>query len=300
MKKYRIMTFDGGGIRGALSATLLKKLDERCPKLIENTDLFAGTSTGSFIALGLAYGLSPKELISLYSVRNCRFIFNPKYPELFRPKYNNKNLKKVLSKVFPQNLKLKDLKHKVLISSFRLIGEKDGSWGPKFYSNYEGSDTSNAYVIDVAMCSSAAPIYFPSYKKHIDGGVIANNPSLAAISIARDTKGGNQKLDNICLLSIGTGFNSEKIKTDTSKWGAFEWTLYLEPSYPLLSILLDGNMETDTYYSYQLLGNRYFRLNPKITHSISLDDYNKIPYLIYLSEKFNLNNTINWIENNWF
>ncbi|SHH13137.1 patatin-like phospholipase family protein [Tepidibacter thalassicus] len=299
MTKYRIMTFDGGGVRGALSATLLKRLDEQLPDLIKKTDLFAGTSTGSFIALGLAFGLTPKELVELYSVRNCRFIFNSKYPELFRPRYNNKNLKRVLSKIFPKNLKLKDLKRKVVIPSFQLVGDNGEEWGPKFYSNFLDSDTKNAYVIDVALCSSAAPIYFPSYKNHIDGGIIANNPSLAAIAIARDKKGANQKLDNIYMLSIGTGFNSSKIMSDTTTWGVFEWTLQQDPPYPLLNIFFDGNMETDSYYSYQLLRNKYFRLNPKISKIVDLDDWSKIPYLTSLAEEYNIISVVDWVKKNW-
>ena len=62
MSKYRIITFDGGGIRGALSITLLKRLYEKLPYVIRTTNLFAGTSTGSFSALGLANGLKPVDI----------------------------------------------------------------------------------------------------------------------------------------------------------------------------------------------------------------------------------------------
>ena len=48
---YRILSCDGGGIRGVITAKLLQALD---PSVIKNIDLFAGTSTGSIIALGLA------------------------------------------------------------------------------------------------------------------------------------------------------------------------------------------------------------------------------------------------------
>src|SRR5262245_9236130 len=51
---YRILSCDGGGIRGVITAKLLQALD---PSVIKNIDLFAGTSTGSIIALGLASGV---------------------------------------------------------------------------------------------------------------------------------------------------------------------------------------------------------------------------------------------------
>ena len=56
MTRYRIMTFDGGGVRGSLMATLVKRLVDQFPKLLEQVDLFAGTSTGSVVALTLASG----------------------------------------------------------------------------------------------------------------------------------------------------------------------------------------------------------------------------------------------------
>lgn len=55
---YRILSFDGGGIRGLVTLALLKRLEAKIPNLITGADLFAGTSTGGIIALGLAAGNS--------------------------------------------------------------------------------------------------------------------------------------------------------------------------------------------------------------------------------------------------
>ncbi len=299
MQKYRIMTFDGGGIRGALTAHLLKKLDEKFPQMIKNTNLFAGTSTGSFIALGLAYGLSCKDLIDLYSMKYTKYIFSPKYPEMLRPKYNNEHLKHVLTSIFPRNLRLKDLKHQVLIPTFSINEGYSGDWGPIFYNNFPHSPTKDAYVIDVALSSSAAPVYFSSNHNHIDGGVIANNPSTAAIAMARDENGGNQSIEDMYLLSIGTGFNIYKIKKDTTYWGALEWFFHKNPSFPLLNILFDGGTEANEYFSKQLLRENYFRLNPKLNKGVALDDYTKIPYLLSVAEKFDMNSVFNWVETKW-
>ncbi|MEI6243359.1 MAG: patatin-like phospholipase family protein [Chlamydiota bacterium] len=61
---FHILTFDGGGIRGAFTAQILAMLDEELD-FLKDVDLFAGTSTGSIIAYGLAYGLTPKKLVEL-------------------------------------------------------------------------------------------------------------------------------------------------------------------------------------------------------------------------------------------
>lgn len=301
MPKFRIMTFDGGGVRGALTAVLLKRLQHVFPQLLNTTNFFAGTSTGSFIALGLASGISPEQLVNLYSEENCKFIFTPPHLEVFRPKYDNTHLKETLLQVFPENMRLKELVgHRVLVPSFAVTGPMGGPWRPVFYNNFPNSPTQNEKVIDVALSSSAAPVYFPSYNKHIDGGVFANNPSTAAIALAVDTEAGNQKLDEVVLLSLGTGFSPLTIKADTTHWGAFEWALYPSPPIPILSVLFDGVVEADSYFSSRILGDHYFRLNPILSTTVGLDEYEKIPQLIELAEEVDLKPVINWIRNNWF
>lgn len=298
MMKYRIMSFDGGGIRGALTVTLLKRLLESCPELIKRCHMFAGTSTGSFIALGLAYGLSVDRLVQLYSPETGRYIFTPRYLELIRPKYDNHHLKEVLLSVFPEDLCLRDLERYVVIPAFRITGNESGRWAPVFFNNFPGSDTLDVHVVDAALASSAAPVYFPSYYGYIDGGVVANNPGTAAVTIARDA--GGQNVDDICMLSLGTGDSPNQITADTTTWGAIEWALYPGPSFPILTVLLDGVVEVDTRFSRRLLGKKYFRLNPEITDSVPLDAYHKIPSLVSIAKKFDISPAVHWIEEYWF
>src|SRR5213594_5028603 len=66
---YRILSMDGGGIRGLYAAVLLDRLTREVPTLVERVDLVAGTSTGGIIALGLAHGLAPADLVALYRDR---------------------------------------------------------------------------------------------------------------------------------------------------------------------------------------------------------------------------------------
>ena len=68
MSSYRILSLDGGGIRGLLTTILLQRIGEKLESdsWLQKTDLLAGTSTGGLIALGLAKGLSLPELRSLY------------------------------------------------------------------------------------------------------------------------------------------------------------------------------------------------------------------------------------------
>ena len=75
---YRVLACDGGGIRGVITARLLQALD---PSVLDNIDLFAGTSTGSIIALGLASGVPIDTIVELYSSQECcSQIFQPYLP----------------------------------------------------------------------------------------------------------------------------------------------------------------------------------------------------------------------------
>ena len=302
---YRILSFDGGGIRGILTATLLKRLEEKHPKLIENTDLFVGSSVGSFIALALANGISLHEIIRLFSVPNSKKIFEKRRRfYLFRPKYSNKPLKKLLSQLFSDSLRLKDLPKNVVITSFKLYCEDTGDWEPVFFNNFPSSKNKYETVVSAALSSSAAPIYFPSYNNHIDGGIIVNNPDTAAISFAAGRNGANRKLKDIVLLSFGTGYNPLKITSDTANWGLAQWAYSFRPKlsnpkYPILDILTDGVVESDTFFSSQLLQDRYFRLNPRLFEQIKLDDYEKIPTLIDLANQVDLAQASSFVKTYW-
>src|SRR6478736_643543 len=75
---FNVLTCDGGGIRGVITARLLQALDR---SVLDNIDLFAGTSTGSIIALGLASGVPIDTIVELYSSQNaCSKIFQPYLP----------------------------------------------------------------------------------------------------------------------------------------------------------------------------------------------------------------------------
>lgn len=297
---YRILAFDGGGVRGALTAALLQRLADEFPSLLATTDLFAGTSAGSFLALGLASGHSPAEVANLFSPDHGRFIFTPKFPPLVRPKHGNKRLTAVLRAVFPSELRLRDLARGVLALSFRVIGPRGGSWRPVYFNNYPRSLTGDEPVLDVAVASSAAPIYFPSFGDHRDGGGGANNPSTAAIAVAADAQAGQQKLADIALLSLGTGFSPLRLTADRAQGGALQWALCSNPPLPLLSVLTDGVIAADTPYSSQLLGDRCHRLNPELPESIALDDHGRIPDLIALAKAVDLAPTADWLHRHWF
>ena len=294
---FNILSFDGGGLRGTLSIHLLKKLQNLSPNIIKTTNMISGTSTGSLIALGLAYGLSAEEISNLYSKENIEYIFDKSYSQIARPKYDNDHLKEVLLRIFPENLKLKDLGKLVIIPAFYL-GDENNSWKAMFYNNIPNSPTEDFRVVDVAMASSAAPVFFPTYERNIDGGIIATDPRLASIIYSIDKTLG-KSMENIRLLSFGTGYYYNSIKQDTSNWGAIDWVVSKDPDLPIISVTLEGNAQVSQIFSKKLLQDNYYRLNPRMNRDISMDDVKAVDYLTKLAKEYDMTECVSWINDKW-
>ncbi|HZL37762.1 MAG TPA: patatin-like phospholipase family protein [Tepidisphaeraceae bacterium] len=293
---YRILTFDGGGILGIYSARLLHHLVNAYPNLLPNTDLLAGTSTGGIICLGLANGMSPDALVSLYQA-NGNAIFDRSWLHdigdlggLSGAHYDNRNLESIVCKTFGQT-KLGDLQKKVLVPSFDLDNSQDPwsnpaapgfvrTWKPKFFHNFPGPDSDGEQLAaDVAMRTSAAPTYFPTYQHYIDGGVVANNPSMSALAQALDPGTGNQRLADISLLSIGTGINSQYVAGHNLDWGVAHW------ASTLASLMISGVAGVADYQCARLLGPRYLRVDPVLPAPWKMDDVGDVAAMIAAADK---------------
>lgn len=198
-KAFKILSIDGGGIKGLYSASVLSKLEKVSGKKSGDCfDLICGTSTGGLIALGLAAGKDAKDLVSLYyekgnkifptsKWRFCRFlqrsIFHTITQTFLFGKYSSKSLEKHLKETFGE-LKLGELNNLVCIPSYNLT-----SGMPRMfkYPHKEGGffKDKEIPVLDAALATSAAPTYFPIHEYndtlYIDGGVWANNPSLSGL-----------------------------------------------------------------------------------------------------------------------
>src|SRR5713101_8997211 len=231
---YRILSVDGGGIRGLYAAVLLDRLTREVPILVDRVDLVAGTSTGGIIALGLAHDLAPADLVALYRDR-AKEIFDDSWLDdlkdlggLTGADYDNDKLKAVLEGVFGKKTRLKQLKKRVLVPTFDLDNESPAPckrmWKPKFFHNFPGPDSDGKeLVVDVALRTSAAPSFFPVYQGYADGGVFANNPAMAALAQALEPTTGKQNLADVILLSLGTGRGNQFITTQDADWGWVQW-----------------------------------------------------------------------------
>ena len=306
MATYRILTFDSGGIKGLFSATLLGRVVENHPDLIKNTDLIAGTSTGGIIALGLAAGLTPQQLAELYRDRGPEIFDDSFWDDLIDlgkavgADYSQKKLRSELEDRLGRNTTLGDLNKRVLIPTFDLdspeTGKRPRAWKPKFFHNFPGRDSDREEsVVDVALRTSAAPTYFPAYQGYIDGGVVANNPSMAAVAQAIDKRAGKQKLQNVVVLSIGTGLEPKYIATRRKHldWGWTQW------ARPLIALMISGMTGVADFQCKQLLGDSYRRLDSVFDRGVDLDDVEPrtLDYLVEEATAVRITGVLRWLEN---
>lgn len=236
-KPFKILSIDGGGIKGLYSAKVIEHLEEKynC-SASDRFDMICGTSTGGLIALGLSLKIPAKEISQFYE-KNGKAIFPYRTmlggiirQTLWRGKYSDKPLRAALEKIFGDK-KLADLQNLVCIPTYSLTDARP--WVFK-YDHKEGKldRDSKALCVDVALATSAAPTYFPlaeidyyDHKQFIDGGVWANNPTMVGVIEALTYFVGKDKqFDSIQVLSVSslnnTGGKPVGLKRDRSfiKW----------------------------------------------------------------------------------
>lgn len=215
-KTFKILSIDGGGIKGLYSSTILEHFEEKYDCSITNHfDMLCGTSTGGLIALALSLGIPAKTISNFYKEKgnlifpNVLFI-NSLKQVLWGGKYSDRNLRESLTEIFGNN-KIEKSKNLLCIPTYTYTDAKP--WVFK-YDHKEGNlDRDNkARYVDVALATSAAPTFFPlceidyyDKKQFIDGGVWANNPTLVGLCEAlRYFVGKGKDYHEIKLLSISS------------------------------------------------------------------------------------------------
>lgn len=321
-RNYAIITCDGGGIRGLVTAILLHDLVAGHPDLLANVSLFAGTSTGGIISIGLARGVPPSKLVHLYR-NQCSTIFQryspstaapssrlqaltsklsldvcSEFPGLCYVKYTNTGLKTLLSALLGDKTLNDLLPTGVLVTTFVMSDSSGDPWGPLALSNLPKSQLGATALVDAAMSTGAAPIYFPPHELPgsptrwcADGGLFANNPSAYALTNVLSSgvlELQNKTASDVRLLSLGTGQTVDTVPssfmTEPFDWGAWAWLfpfpLPPQPSLPLLAALFDGQAQlADVETGYLLSADQYRRANVTLTESASLDDCSSIGML---------------------
>lgn len=233
----RVLSIDGGGMRGLYTATCLHNLEalfrkqrkENAPLDIGKAfDLITGTSTGAIIACALACGLEPIKIANLYEEHASAIFPRPVPPGLGREliwqlmrrprmiEAGEKALRNALSETF-QDTTLGDVyTHRNIalsIPAINMLDYKMWVFKTAHCKGTRGLDDQMS-LVDACMASTAAPVYrslayVPARgDNHMfaDGGLAANNPTLIALvdalDLASQREGANGT--DIEIYSIGT------------------------------------------------------------------------------------------------
>jgi len=230
---FRILSIDGGGIRGIFPAAVLAELEKRFlggASIANHFDMIAGTSTGGIIALALAHGLTAQQALDIYLERGER-IFPPadglsKMQRIirwvFKPKHDQTVFKDQLLRIFGDKV-LDDAVTRLVIPSFEGRHGEPFLYKTPHHPDYQ-KDRHKKFAY-VALHTTAAPSYYPGVDDDgyimIDGGIWANNPvmnalvdALACFDVARE---------DIRILSLGTGDSTFTVGERARRGGIKEW-----------------------------------------------------------------------------
>jgi uncharacterized protein len=205
MSRFRILSIDGGGIKGVFPAAFLAHIEGTLGGAPVSSffDLIAGTSTGGIIALALGLGLRAGEVLEFYE-RHGAAIFPRKSPWwLLGPaKYETAPLRCALEKTLGSK-RLGDSNRRLIIPSFNATTGRihifKTAHHPRLQMDFK------VPAVEVALATSAAPVFFPPHRSgqevmFIDGGIWANNPMGLAVTEAISMLG--RSGDELDVLSI--------------------------------------------------------------------------------------------------
>jgi patatin-like phospholipase/acyl hydrolase len=299
-KIIRILSIDGGGIRGVIPGQILVALEEKLKnatsdentRIADHFDLIAGTSTGGILTCAYLCPapdnnnkstrpkFTAREVVNLYLERGGEIFDIPLKHKLksaggkLDEKYPFEMLESALADYFGDT-RLSQLLKPCLISSYDIKRRQAHFFTQHDAKKKQGWDF---LVRDVARATSAAPTFFECSKvwseTHIsypliDGGVFVNNPAMCAYAEVHNKY--KVAAERMALLSIGTGFEKKSYNYDKAKdWGLIGWIR------PLLSIMMSGVSEVVDYQLRQVFSSvkassQYLRINTEFPNNVDPD-----------------------------
>lgn len=290
MNPFRILSLDGGGIRGAFSAAVLARLEEQTGRsVVDHFDLITGTSTGGIIALGLALGLPAAQIREFYRTHGADIFPNTGFVQrwsallrqLFAPKRSRARLEAALRAVFG-NRKVSEARCRLVLPTYDAVAGR--IYLLKTAHLMPPPPEQEAEAVHWALATSAAPTYFPasSFPLHpgvsyVDGGVWANNPVMVGLVEAVHFLG--QRPEQLDILSIGTVSEPFSISQGRRQGGILSWNA------ALINLFMRGQAEAALVQAQLLTGKRVHRIDVQVSPGrFSLDDSRAVEDLVALGE----------------
>ena len=256
VKRIKILSIDGGGVRGVIPITILEYIERITNrKIFDIFDHFVGTSTGGILSIMLSQGLDLEVIKDFYFGADCKKIFTANFirnPLIY--KYPSSAIEGVLRKTIGEGSFSEAKKpctvtfYDTVTSTAKIISSTDKS-ASKFKS------------WECARATSAAPTYFEPFSFNnmvaIDGGMFANNPTFCGYIEARKIFG---KDCEFIILSLGTGVsNSPSLANKIKNFTLLDWGMNL------FDLTSDGYSDTVAYAMNELAEvDSHYRFTPII------------------------------------
>lgn len=316
VKKFTILSIDGGGIRGIIPSIFLASLKDILEQkglkqpFHQIFNLMAGTSTGGIISLALSVplyrnshgslytpegGIVPQRLPELYeTLANRAFPGNNQLVrktirQIFTSRYSAASLHAILAELLG-NCTVKNALTNVLLTAFDMK-----SMQPVFMKKRTpeagGETDPDFFMVDAALATSAVPTYFPPAHVTtvdgeaqyclVDGGIFCINPAMSALTEAKKISTGKEYV----LLSLGTGTQTEEYKTDAMhRWGFFNW---IAPwlGVPLIAAMGEGQRISTNHMLRKYPGVTLYRFDVDLERGKGRIDDGSAENMNYLRRK---------------
>lgn len=276
---FRILSIDGGGVRGIYPAHILALMSQRLGVVPADVfDIIVGTSTGAIIGAAAALRMPLDRVTGLYETR-AREIFSKRFLSfrgILRSKYRSDGLRNVLTDVFGQKT-MGDVPGRLILPATDLSNGTVFVIKSPYLDSFVRDRT--ILVVDAVMASCAAPSYFDPVQVGpyllADGGLWGNNPSFLAYTEAVGKLG--VRADDVRILSLGTGTGHQFYDVGRKRlfWGlATGWG-----RTRLVDTFLNLQSRVSTNVSGLLLQNKYMRVTFEESGPLPLDDVSQVPRL---------------------
>uniref|UniRef100_A0AAZ3RRB0 phospholipase A2 n=1 Tax=Oncorhynchus tshawytscha TaxID=74940 RepID=A0AAZ3RRB0_ONCTS len=292
----RLLCLDGGGIKGLVLIQLLISLEKEAGRPIKELfDWVSGTSTGGILALAIVHGKDMEYLRCLY-FRMKEQVFKGSRP------YESAPLEDFLKKEFGENTMMTDVRHpRVMVTSvladrhpgeLHLFRNYDPPSLPR-ERPYAGTATflpltipQEQVVWRAARSSGAAPTYFRPMGRFLDGGLLANNPTLDAMTeihqYNKSLKGRGLEVQRLgVVVSLGTGKPPQVVVNSVDVFrpsNPLELAKSFVGAKELGKMLVDcctdsDGCAVDRARSWcEMTDTVYHRLSPQLSQEVMLDE----------------------------